>query len=182
MAKEAIHTNGPNPWRVVGWSLAALLLLLPLVAMRFTDAVKWDAHDFLFAGIVFGTVGGLFELTVRLSRNIAHRAAVGAALAAAFFILWASGAVGMIGDEDNRYNLLFIGVIGIALAGTVVARFRASGMALAMAAAGVSQIVIAAVGMAADPRGGVFSMLLACPWLLSAWLFRKASADPAAAR
>ncbi|MBK7270939.1 MAG: hypothetical protein IPI07_16005 [Flavobacteriales bacterium] len=46
-------TNGPGRWwnilRIVGWSLAALMLLFPVVAMQFTDEVNWGPEDFLFA-------------------------------------------------------------------------------------------------------------------------------------
>jgi len=37
-------------WRIAAWAAAALLLLLPLVAMQFTDEVVWDVADFAFAG------------------------------------------------------------------------------------------------------------------------------------
>ena len=137
--------------------------------------MNWTGFDFLFAAVLIGGVGGLFELAVRMSRNTAYRAGVGAALAAAFLIVWANGAVGMIGSEHNPYNLLFIGVIAVALAGALIARFRAAGMAGAMLAAGIAHACVAVAGMPADPRGGIVSAAFAAPWLLSAWLFRKAA-------
>ena len=39
-------------WRTAVWGTAAFLLLLPLVAMQFTNEVNWDATDFA----VFGTM------------------------------------------------------------------------------------------------------------------------------
>ena len=174
MAKEAenVGRRGAVPWRILGWGLAALLLLLPLAANA-----PWTASDFLFAGGLMAGVGLVFELTVRMSRSHAYRAGVAFALAAAFLIVWANGAVGMIGDEDNPYNLFFLGVIGLALAGAAIVGFRAAGMALAMAIAGVAQIVLAAVGMSTDLRGGVVSAILAGAWLVSATLFQKAAWD-----
>ena len=85
--------------RVTLWSLAALLS--PLVAMQFTDEVRWDAADFIFAGILIGSVGVAYELAVRMTGNSAYRAGAGFALAATFLTVWANGAVGMIGNEDN---------------------------------------------------------------------------------
>jgi len=167
-------------WRIAGWGIAALVLLLPLVAMQFTDEVDWDETDFIFAGVLIGAVGGAYELTVRMSRSWAYRAGAAAALAAAFLIVWANGAVGMIGDEDNPYNLLFLGVIVLALAGAIAARFRAAGMALAMAAAAVAQAAVAVGGLSADPRGAVLSTAFAGLWLLAAALFRAAR-EPAPA-
>ncbi len=170
-----------SPWRIAGWSTAALILLLPLIAMRFGDEVNWTESDFIFAGIMIGGTGILFELTVRLSRNGAYRAGAGFALAASFLIVWANGAVGMIGDEDNPYNLLFIAVIGMALLGAIVARFRAHGMAITMAIAAVAQVIVSCVGMSTDLRGGIFSAAFGGIWLLSAALFWNAARDQAAA-
>jgi hypothetical protein len=48
-------------------------------------------------------------------------------------------------------------------------------MAWAMVATAFAQTVLGAIGYPADPRGGVFSVLFALPWLLSARLFRKAA-------
>ena len=174
MAKEAQSGGGRRglPWRIVGWGLAALLLLLPLV----TNA-PWTLSDYIFMAVLFGFVGGLFELTVRMSRNYAYRAGVGFALAATFLTIWVNGAVGMIGDEDNPYNLIFLGVIGVALLGAVVARFRPEGMTLAMAIAAAAQFLAGAFGAFTDLRGGILSALFAGIWLLSAALFVKAARD-----
>jgi hypothetical protein len=163
--------------RVALWGLAALLLLAPLAAMQVTDEVRWTLSDFIFAGAMFGTVGLVAELTVRMTRNWACRAGAGFALAAAFVIVWANGAVGMIGPEGNPYNLYFYGVIAIALAGAAAARFRPAGMALAMAAAGVAQAAAALGGLSADPRGAAVSTAFAGLWLLSAALFRNGARD-----
>jgi hypothetical protein len=116
-----------------------------------------------------------------MSRNYAYRAGVGFALAASFLTVWATGAVGMIGDEGDPYNLLFIAVIGLALLGGIVARFRAAGMAVTMATAAAAQVVISVVGMPTDLRGGLFSSCFGGIWLISAVLFWKAARDQALA-
>lgn len=163
-----------NPWRIAAWSMAGLLLLLPAAAMRFTSEVNWTAFDFLFAAGMIGFVGGAFELAVRMTRNLAYRAGAGAALAAAFMIVWATGAVGMIGDEGDAYNLLFFGVILVALAGAIIARFRAGGMVWAMAVAAAAHAAVSLAGLPIDPRGALVSTAMAGLWLLSAALFRMA--------
>lgn len=183
MAKEAENTGGRHsiPWRIVGWSIPALLLLLPLVAMRFTDEVNWTASDFVFAAVLFGSVGLAFELIVRKSGSLAYRSGAALAVLAAFLTIWVNGAVGMIGSEGNPYNLLFGGVLAIALIGAVVARFQPAGMALALLAAAVAQAALAAFGLTTDMRGAVFSMAFAAPWLLAAALFWKAGREQVAA-
>jgi hypothetical protein len=183
MAREAQDSGGRrwNPWRIAAWSFAAFLVLLPLAAMQLTDEVNWTGFDFLFASVLIGGVGVTFELTVRVSRNHAYRAAVGFALAATFLTIWVNGAVGMIGSEGNPYNLLFGGVLILALVGAIVARFEPAGMARAMAAAAVAQAAVAAFGLSADALGAVLSMAFAGPWLLAAALFRRAAREQAPA-
>jgi hypothetical protein len=150
MAKAIEHGHGPNPWRIAGWGIAALLLLLPLVAMQFTREVNWTPFDFAFAAVMIGGVGIAFELTVRATRNNAYRSGVAIALAATFLLIWINGAVGIIGDEDNPLNLLYIGVIAIAFGGMAWARFRARGASRAMMAAAIAN---AAVGLVAVVAG-----------------------------
>ena len=154
-----------------------MLLLLPALAMQFTSEVDWTVGDFIFAALLIGVVGISYELTVRVTRNWAHRGAIAAALAATFLTIWANGAVGMIGDENNPYNLLFPGVILLALAGAVVARFRPAGMAVAMSVAATAQASLGIVGAFTDLSGGIFSTMFAGLWLLSAALFQKAARE-----
>ncbi|MEA3066141.1 MAG: hypothetical protein QOJ27_2602 [Sphingomonadales bacterium] len=177
MAEMAGQAGRGNVVRMALWGLAGLLLLAPLAAMRFTDEVKWTPSDFVFAAILFATVGLVAELTVRGTRSRASRAATGFALAAAFVIVWANGAVGMIGPEDNPYNLYFYGAIATALAGAGMARLRPAGTALAMAAAAAVQVGVALGGFSDDPSGAAAGTALAGLWLVSAALFRKAARD-----
>ena len=183
MAIEAEDIGGRRgiPWRIIGWSIPALLLLLPLVAMQFTPEVNWTASDFVVAAVLFGSVGLAFELIVRKSRSLAYRSGAALAVLAAFLTIWVNGAVGMIGSEGNPYNLLFGGVLAIALIGAIVARFEPAGMARALFAAAIAQAALAALGLTADMRGAVFSMAFAAPWLLAAVLFRNAAREQAAA-
>ena len=167
--------------RVAFWGAAALLLAAPLVAMQYTREVNWTASDFVFAAVLFGIVGLVFEATMRTTRSWTARFAAGFAVAAGFLIVWANAAVGMIGNEDNPYNLFFLGAIAVALLGSVLARFRAAGMALAMLAAAIVHAGVALVGMQQDPRGGVFSLVFAGFWLFSAGLFHLAARGNAAA-
>lgn len=178
MAKEAEKTGGSRsiPWRILGWGTAALLLLLPLLA----DA-PWTMSDFVFMGVLFGSVGLAFEFIVRKSGSASYRVGSALALAAAFLAIWVNGAVGMIGSEDNHYNLVFGGVLFIALVGVILARLRSAGMMRAMAVTAGAQLVAGAAGLSIDVRGAVFSMGFAGLWLLAAALFWNAARDQAPA-
>lgn len=183
MAKEAesMDRDSGFPWRIIGWSIPAMLLVLPMIAMRFTEEVNWTASDFVFAALLFGSVGLAFEFIVRRSRSISYRLGAALAVIMAFLTIWANGAVGMIGSEDNPYNLVFLGVLVLALAGAIVARLRPAGMMRAMALAALAQLVAGAFGLATDPLGATFSMGFAGGWLVAASLFWKSARDQATA-
>ncbi len=147
-------------FRKAMWGGAAFLLLLPAVAMRFTGEVNWTGFDFVFAAVLLFGSAGLVELAMRASSSLAYRAGAVIAVGTSFLTIWVNAAVGMIGSEDNRYNLWFLGVVALALIGALVVRFRARGMALAMALSGIAQAVLGAGGMATDLRGGVLFRFL----------------------
>lgn len=164
------------PWRRLGWGLAAALLLAPLVAMQFTDEVNWDAADFLVFGAMLAVAGGGFELATRASAHRAYRAAAGVALVAAFLMFWANAAVGIIGSEDHPANLMFPGVIAVGIVGAFVARLRPRGMATAMVATALAQLLAAIVAFAAGwGPVWVFTSVYVALWLTSAALFRAAA-------
>ena len=89
--------------RIAGWSTAILLLIAPAIAMQFEgNGVNWTAGDFIFAGVIFAIVGGLFELTARASANFAYRIAVVMAVACGFLQIWINLAVAYF--NRRRYN------------------------------------------------------------------------------
>jgi len=61
-------------WRIAGWSVAALLLLLPLFAMQVTKEVVWRVADFVLAGVLLIGTGLTLELAARKTGNWAYRA------------------------------------------------------------------------------------------------------------
>ncbi|WP_246498518.1 hypothetical protein [Microvirga soli] len=168
------------------WIVAALLLLMPMVAMQFTDEVNWDGTDFLVFGAMLLGACGAYELATRMTGNAAYRAAFGVAVVAAFILIWMNLAVGIIGSEDNPANLMYGGVLAVAILGGLIARFRPHGMARALAATALAQAFVGVIALVAGlgstganwPRviivlTGFFSAL----WLLSAWLFRRAARE-----
>lgn len=170
-------------WRIAGWTLAGLVLLLPLFAMQVTDEVNWDLADFALAGALMVGVGVTYELAARMTGDRAYRAAVGLALAAALLLIWANAAVGVIGSEDNPANLMYGGVLAVGLVGAAIARFQPGGMARALLATALAQAAAAAIALFAGMGGPANPLLeilgvnavFAALWLLSAWLFRNAA-------
>lgn len=172
-----------GPLRVAGWGAAAGLLLLPLIAMQFTEEVNWTAGDFVFAAALFLIVGGAAEATVRLAKSFAYRAAVALALIAGFVTIWATGAVGIIGSEQDDSNAMFLALLLLGALGAFAVRFRAPAMAWVLGAMALGQMAIGVVALAfglgaADPSWPMDVVLataiLTVFWLLSAGLFRMA--------
>ena len=105
--------------------VTGLLLLVPLVAMQFTDEVRWNLADFVVAGALLFGAGATYQLLAARTDNLAYRAAVGVAVGATLMLVWANLAVGLIGSEDNPANLMYLGVLAVGIIGALVARFDA---------------------------------------------------------
>ena len=171
-----------NRLRIAAWGLAACLLLTPAVAMQFTDEVVWGPVDFATFAAMLLVAGGTFELAARISGNRMFRAGVGVAIAAAFLLVWVNLAVGYLGDEDNPANLMFLGVLAVAILGSGIGRFQAAAMSRAMLATAAAQVLAGVFGLAAgwaSPGAeGLYEVTLGTGlftplWLGSAWLFRQ---------
>ena len=172
-----------NRLRMAIWGLAAGLFLLPLVVMQFTQEVKWTGFDFLVWGVMLLVACGVYELVARMSPNRHYRLGAGVAIVTGFVVFWANGAVGMIGNEGNAYNLLFLGAIVLGAVVALVSSFRAAGMARALYATAIAHGLVALVALVAgwDLRGAIFSLAFVLPYLFAAGLFRLAAREAAAA-
>lgn len=169
-------------WRTALWGGAAALMLAPAVATRLTEEMAWDSADFILVAIILAAACGAWELAMRRTRSWTFAAGAIVAAGAAFLLFLVNGAVGFIGNEDNPVNLLFFGVLTLALGGAIVVRFRPEGMARTMAATAGAQIVAAglAVAMVPDLRGFLVGTAMFVPmWLLSSWLFARAAREAA---
>lgn len=177
MATDVMGQGFWKPLRLAAWGGAAGLILLPLLAMQLTTQVDWEASDYRFAvGLVVG-LGLAFEFAARRTGKRAYRAGIGIALAAGLLLAWINLAVGIIGSENNPANYIYFAVIGVAVAGAVLARLRPAGMAVAMAAAAVAQVLAAIYAVVAGfGFTGPITIFFAGLWLISAWLFHKAKA------
>jgi len=119
------------------------LLLIPLVAMQFTDEVVWNLTDFVVAGALLFGSGLIYELVASKAGGITYRAAIGIAVAAAVTLVWVNLAVGLIGAEDNPVNLIYFGVLAIGIIGAFVTRFQSRGMALVLFTMAIAQVLVA---------------------------------------
>lgn len=160
------------------WGGAAILLLLPWLAMQFTDEVAWDLADFIVFGALLSAACGAWQLAASPGRGAAYRAAAGVAIASAFILIWSNLAVGILGNEDNPANLLFGLVLVVGVAGAAVVRLRPHGMTRVLAATALAQALVAVIALAAGLGNALMpSGFFVALWLASAWLFRRAARE-----
>ena len=76
---------------------SAILLLIPLIAMQFTDEVNWNLFDFIIAGTLLIGTGLMLELVLRKTKKIKYRIIIVTALLIVFLLIWAELAVGIFG-------------------------------------------------------------------------------------
>jgi len=162
----------------------ALFLLIPLLAMLFTDSFNWGPMDFIITGALLFGAGLSFDLITKRAGNTVYRYAFAVAIAAAAFLFFSNLAVGVIGSEDEPANAMYLGVIAVAVIGTILARFRAGGMARAMFVTALAQaltIVIALVFKMYDyPSSSVLEIFTVngffiVLWVIAGLLFRWAN-------
>jgi len=86
-----IRRNSVFVWIALG---TGLILLIPMIAMRFTDEVVWDTKDFVVMGFLLLSTASAFVL---VSRKVPgrRRVVIGIMFAAAFVYMWAELAVGV---------------------------------------------------------------------------------------
>lgn len=78
--------------------VAELTLIIPLVAMIFSDEANWGLGDFIIAGILLVGVGIAYRLIISGVKSDPKRAAIGILLAVAMILIWVEMAVGLFGS------------------------------------------------------------------------------------
>ncbi|NEV93738.1 hypothetical protein G3567_06190 [Psychroflexus sp. YR1-1] len=78
--------------------IVGFILLIPFIAMQFTDQVNWEAFDFLIMGAVLLSAGILAEFVLRQVKNTEYRIGILAILLMLFLLIWAELAVGIFGS------------------------------------------------------------------------------------
>lgn len=131
--------------RFIVWAIVIAFIVLIFLAIRFTDfgqvEVQWNEAVAYSAILIIA--GGFYELWQWLkTRNSAYRFAFGVGLAGLLLLGWVSGAVGIIGSENNPVNLMYWGVPTALLIGSLISRFRPYGMARALFAAAFVQFLV----------------------------------------
>jgi hypothetical protein len=123
-------------WAVV----VAALLMIPVVGKW-----PWTGSDSVFGAVVLFGSALVYELIARRGSTFVYRAAVGLAVATGLVLLWINAAVGIIGD--GPVNVMYLGVLAVGLVGTLFARLQPRGMALALFATAVAQMLVPVIAL-----------------------------------
>lgn len=118
------------------------------------------------------------------TNKMMYRAAVALTIAIAFMLIWLSLGVGIIGADGDPANVMYFGVVAVALIGALIARFRAAVMPAVLIATAAAQLLVTLIALLAglgQPYSPPLELLglnggFIALWLGAAWLFRKAAA------
>jgi hypothetical protein len=75
--------------------ITCLVLLIPLIAMQFTDEVNWKAGDFIIAAILLIGTGLIIEFPVRKVKRKTYRLLIVLTVLIILLLIWAELAVGI---------------------------------------------------------------------------------------
>ena len=97
MGKKIFNTQNKMKRIVILLAVVAAVLLVPLVAMQFSDEVRWTLSDFAVAGLLLLATGGSIEIVLRKIKNVSYRKIAIALILLAFVLIWIELAVGIFG-------------------------------------------------------------------------------------
>ncbi len=70
-----------------------VLLMIPLIAMQFTNEVNWSLSDFIIMGVLLLSTGFICELIIRNVQKSTYRIALCIPVLGMLFLIWAKLAV-----------------------------------------------------------------------------------------
>lgn len=159
--------------RALRWGIAAFFVLLPAVAMQFTNEVNWTLGDFVFASILLFGSCAMFEWASRASSNASYRLGCAMAIGGCLAVTWANLAVGIIGNENEDLNLLFLGLPLIALIGAALSRFKPQGLQRTLYVMIAVQVIICVIALIQGHMIIPFTVVLTLWWLAASVLVGK---------
>jgi peptidoglycan/LPS O-acetylase OafA/YrhL len=76
----------------------AFILLIPFIAMQFTNEVNWNLFDFIAAAVLLLGTGLLCEFVLRKVKKNTHRIIICLAILFVLLLIWAELTVGIFGS------------------------------------------------------------------------------------
>ena len=77
--------------------ITAIVLLMPLLAMQFTNEVNWNLFDFVIAGVLLLATGLTYDFVIRKVNKNKFRILIFVIIFLMVTLIWAELAVGIFG-------------------------------------------------------------------------------------
>ena len=87
-----------NKRLIIVFLVLSFLLLIPLIAMQFTDEVNWTIIDFVIAGGLLFGAGVISEIVLRKINSLNHKVGLVSAILIIVILIWIELAVGIFGS------------------------------------------------------------------------------------
>lgn len=158
------------------------LLMVPLVASRVVDGWNWSTGSFVFVYVLFFGIGMAYTVIARRMGEWSYKAAVGISLVAAFALGWSN--LVQVADSGHPENLAYQIVLVVGLAGALLSRLKARGLAFTLFAMAATLAVIAVMLTSLAPSEFTRNMAIGrsvfvALFIASGLLFRHASLSKA---
>jgi asparagine N-glycosylation enzyme membrane subunit Stt3 len=83
---------------IIIFTIVLLLLLIPFVAMQFTNEVNWSFFDFIVAGILLLVTSLTIDFVLQKIKSRKNQIIIVAIIIILLLLLWAELAVGIFGS------------------------------------------------------------------------------------
>ena len=134
-------------WRRSAWGVGMLVLLAAVGLKQFAGETAF-VDTLAQTGCLLLGIGIAADLSSRLTGRAAYRTAFLLTVVSVLLLGWVTAAVGIIGSEYNDLNLMYGGVIAVAVVGVILARFRSRGMSRALYATALAHVTVTAIAFA----------------------------------
>ena len=111
--------------------------------------MDWSVFDFLVAALLLVLLFGAIGLIFVRRWSWLYRLGLALSLITGALLFWVAGAVGLIGGAAHDANMAYPAMLTLGLIGSVVVRFKASGLALLLGGLGIAQLAIGLIAVLA---------------------------------
>ena len=77
--------------------IVGIILLIPMIAMQFTDEVNWSFLDFIIMGIMLSITGLALGIIIKKIKDYKYRNIFITIIVMIFLLIWAELGVGLFG-------------------------------------------------------------------------------------
>lgn len=128
------------------WTVIITLISLIVITTQFSTRAQWN--ESMAYSLILLFIGGSYESWRWLKTcNRIYRLAFSMGLLGILLLGWVSGAVGIIGSENNSVNLMYWAIPVVWIIGSFVSRFKPRGMAFTLSATAIIQFLIPVVAL-----------------------------------